>query len=257
MKIDVLLELVRDSADYRCLMASLERGSAQSLVIEGAKPYVLAALFRELKRPMLVISSQHGKVSKLAEQLMGWLGAETITHIAESGNLLCTRASSDAVTSLDHLQALSRLVQPISDATPPLILTSAAALMQKLPAVSAFRSGWMALHRGMEIAPLKLVEQLSLFGYRNDALVEIPGSYSRRGDILDVYPPTEEFPIRMEFFGNTVERMRCFDTLSQCSLKAVDKLSVGPASEMAAHFTGGIHNLHKAIAGLNLSSLNP
>ncbi|MCL1885996.1 MAG: transcription-repair coupling factor [Dehalococcoidia bacterium] len=256
MKIDALMGLLRGSEDYCRLAASLKKDSAQTLVIEEAKAYLLATLFTELSHPMVIVSPQPGKTRKLAEQLMPWLGAEVVTQIAESVNLPYTRATSDAISALEHIQALSRLAHPADNATVPLILTSTSALLQKLPSSSAFRCAWMVLRRGMELNPLKLVEQLSLLGYQNESLVEIPGSYSRRGDILDIYAPTEEFPIRMEFFGNSVESMRYFDPLSQRSLNAVDKANIGPASEMATHFTNEAHALHNTLSGLDLGNLS-
>ncbi|MCL2281049.1 MAG: hypothetical protein FWC25_00095, partial [Dehalococcoidia bacterium] len=68
MKIEVLLGIMRGNTDYCHLMASLEKGSAQALVIEDAKAYLLAALFKELKRPIMIVTSQPREARKLAEQ---------------------------------------------------------------------------------------------------------------------------------------------------------------------------------------------
>ncbi|MCL2706691.1 MAG: transcription-repair coupling factor [Dehalococcoidia bacterium] len=256
MKISVLLGLLRDCADFQKLVASLEHASAQALVIEDAKPYLLAALFSELKRPMLVVTAQPDKTRKMAEQLSVWLGGEAVTQIPGPDNLPYACIATDAVSAMERLQALSKMVYPAADSKLPLILAQVPALMQKMPSASVFRSGWITLRCGMELNPLKLAERLLSLGYRKESLTEVPGSFSRHGDILDIFLPTEELPVRMEYFGNSVERMRYFDSLSQRSLKAVEEVVLGPASETAACFSGGAGALHTILSKLDLKGLN-
>ena len=59
-------------------------------------------------------------------------------------------------------------------------------------------------------------------GYEHDAAVEVPGTYTRRGGIIDVYPPTEDRPIRLDFFGDEVESLRGFDPGTQASVKKLE-----------------------------------
>ena len=57
---------------------------------------------------------------------------------------------------------------------------------------------------------------------------------SRRGGIVDIYPPTSDLPARLEFFGNTIDSLRLFDPANQRSLKAIPSISIGPATEVLA-----------------------
>ena len=256
MKIDVLLQLARETASYQRLVASLSKESASALVIEGAKPYLLAALYTDLKRPMFVVTSQPDKSRRLAEQLSTWLGTQDVLEFPEPDSLPYTRVTPDAVTGLERLQVLSQLARPNLSAKPPFIVASAPALLQKLPSSQLFREGWTELKKGMDVDPGKLLAQLTGLGYKSESLVEVPGSFSRRGGIVDIFPPTTDMPVRLEFFGNTIESLRLFETLSQRSLKPVDAVSAGPASEMSPHFTGDKAALVKELAKLDLGRLN-
>ncbi|MCL2141083.1 MAG: transcription-repair coupling factor [Dehalococcoidia bacterium] len=251
-----LLALTRESSVFCTLVERLALGSSQVSLIEEAKPYLLASLFVELKRPLLVVTSHPSKMRKLAEQIEFWIGEEHIIQIAEPCNLPYTRTTLDALSSLDRIQALSRLIDMEENKTPAIIVASVQALLQKLPSAAAFRSGKLTLTKGMALSPIALVEKLVLLGYCSESLVEVPGCFSRRGDILDIFPPTEDAPLRLEFFGNSLERLCTFEPQSQRSVKSIEQACIWPASEMAPHFIGGMDNLQKTISALDISALN-
>ncbi len=78
-----------------------------------------------------------------------------------------------------------------------------------------------------------LLERLLALGYQPAPLVEERGTFSVRGDILDLYPPTRALPVRLEFFGDYIERMRPFDPASQRSADTeLEELVLLPAREM-------------------------
>ena len=68
-------------------------------------------------------------------------------------------------------------------------------------------------------------------GYEVEDVVEVPGQMSKRGGIIDVFPPCSQLPVRIEFFGNQIESMRCFDPESQRSTSPVSSLIVTPAKD--------------------------
>ena len=69
-------------------------------------------------------------------------------------------------------------------------------------------------------------------GYQTENLVEVPGTMSRRGGILDIYPPNSDYPVRLEFFGNTIESLRLFESSTQRSQKVISNISICPATEI-------------------------
>jgi len=66
---------------------------------------------------------------------------------------------------------------------------------------------------------MSLMKRWQTLGYTVESTVEIPGTMSKRGGIIDIFPPTGEMPARLEFFGNTVESIRLYDPADQRSVK--------------------------------------
>ena len=86
----------------------------------------------------------------------------------------------------------------------------------------------------MNIEPFRLLGELELMGYRLENIVEVPGTMSHRGGIIDVFPPTSELPVRLEFFGDTIDSLRTFDPATQRSVGKVPSVTLGPAAELLA-----------------------
>lgn len=256
MKIEKLVDLARELPAYRNLLERLGRGNAAAALAEGAKPYLLAGIYRDLKRPLVVITSQPEKSRRLGEQIAAWCDLPNILQLPEPDGLPYTRLSPDTAGELERLRVLSRLSRPSMDASPPLVITSAPALLQKLPSSQLFRDGWITLVEGMEMDPINLAARLGGLGYHTESLVEVPGSISRRGGILDAYPLTSEMPVRIEFFGNSVDSLRLFEPLSQRSMRLVDSIEIGPASEMSPYFVGDEAKRRKVLESIDVGSLN-
>ncbi|MBI5195672.1 MAG: transcription-repair coupling factor, partial [Nitrospirae bacterium] len=85
--------------------------------------------------------------------------------------------------------------------------------------------------KNTEINRDSLIERLKDSGYHPVSVVSAEGDLSVRGGIVDVFPPGEEFPVRVEFFGDSVESLRFFDTGTQRSVKEIEQISIGPSAE--------------------------
>lgn len=112
------------------------------------------------------------------------------------------------------------------------VVTTPRALAMHLPSPERFASATLELRPGAAIAPLQLTEQLIKLGYRPTTGVTEKGEFSRRGGILDVYPPQASKPCRIEWFGDEVDRIQTYDLASQRSLESLDELSLWPTREL-------------------------
>jgi transcription-repair coupling factor (superfamily II helicase) len=233
-----LLSLIEEMPAYRRLLAELEakKGSSRAAVLEAARPYVTAATYRKLNLPLLVITAQPERARELAEQLAAWLGRE-VGLLPEPELLPYQRVATDSSTELDRIEALAALTGKKTADEPPLLVASAAAFTQKVNPHDEFVSAWHTVSLGMEAAPEKLMAGWQAIGYRVESLVEVPGTISRRGGIVDIYPATAGRPVRLEFFGNTIDSLRYFDPQSQRSSGPVSSLEIGPAAEVLGPFT--------------------
>jgi transcription-repair coupling factor (superfamily II helicase) len=96
---------------------------------------------------------------------------------------------------------------------------------------SEIQSNILILKKGMEIGRERLQTWLSSNGYRRVSVVIEKGEYSQRGWLFDIYPVTEDFPVRVEFFGDDVDLIRMFEVETQRSVKEVDEIMVFAAKE--------------------------
>ncbi|MBN3906401.1 MAG: transcription-repair coupling factor [Nostoc sp. NMS1] len=111
------------------------------------------------------------------------------------------------------------------------IVATQGALQPHLPPPEAFGQFCLTLKRGMELDLNAFSEKITILGYERVPLVETEGQWSRRGDIVDVFPVSSEFPVRLEWFGDEIEQMREFDPTTQRSaLDKVEQLILTPTS---------------------------
>ena len=114
---------------------------------------------------------------------------------------------------------------------PPVVVTSIQALMQKTIDPSGLDTDTFALAVNDHIALDDLTSTLQERGYNFVLQVSAPTEAATRGGILDVWPPTEPWPVRIEFFGTVIDSIRTFDTNNQRSLERKASIALTPASE--------------------------
>ena len=106
---------------------------------------------------------------------------------------------------------------------PKLVVTSVTALLQKTFPPGEIQKRTRKLQRGDKIDPLDLIEWLEEQGYEPEAQVTQKGEIALRGGILDVWPLTSPWPVRLEFFGDELESLRHFDPLTQISREEISE----------------------------------
>ena len=113
-----------------------------------------------------------------------------------------------------------------------IVVTSVSALLQKTFAPDDLKNRARHLKRGDSLAPLDLIEFLEEQGYEPEAQVSQKGELSLRGGIVDIFPPTSPWPVRLEFFGDELESLRHFDPLTQISRGEISEITIPPAGEI-------------------------
>ncbi len=107
---------------------------------------------------------------------------------------------------------------------------NAESLLHYLPPVRLVRDAFLLLYPGEEIDPEFILDKLAAWGYSRAFTVTAQGETSLRGDILDIFPPGYQHPIRMEFFGDKLESIRTFEPLSQRSIQNLDHCLILPST---------------------------
>lgn len=236
MNLSPLLSVLRDMPAYRQLVGELStaKGEHKATILDAAKPYLIAALYEELNLPLMVVTAQPESARKLHEQLRAWCSPSAELHRLPELDFLpydSSQLSTVSYQMMERLRALATLALYEESGKPPLVVTSALAIMSKTISQREFVATCHILETGMAADPLELLRRWQSMGYEVEDVVEMPGQMSRRGGIIDVFPPCSQLPVRIEFFGNQVESMRCFDPESQRSASSVSSLIITPAKE--------------------------
>ena len=243
------------------LARRVEHGGALTCpgVCSSSQPFLAALLHTLFPQRPIVIVTDNLKAQELFQQdVETWLkqslvvggqksviakGAapSAIRHLPSSplffpaweifpheGKLPPADVISDRLGTLVALTSDFRLQTSVTT----LIVTSVTALLQKTFAPEDLNKRTRRLTRGDRGDPLDLVEWLEAQGYEPEAQVSQKGEIALRGGILDIFPPTSPWPVRLEFFGDELESLRSFDPLTQISREEITSVTLPPAGEL-------------------------
>lgn len=212
----------------------------------SARPAALAALFKTTKVPVVLLVGRVDAASAWQQALEAWLppGSEALRFL-EPTPLPYDRGPWSERARIGRLQALVQLMagqhpQVPAVETPPLIVTSARAFLQKTLPKRRFIAGTRVLRLGQIIDLEKILQTLADVGYEPVSVVEEAGQFSRRGGIIDIYPAASPYPVRIELFGDEIDTMRYFDPATQRSMDVESRDGIGhvivpPAREAMPH----------------------
>ena len=128
-------------------------------------------------------------------------------------------------------QRIETLARLCAGETPSILLTTINAMVQKLPPPDYFTDSYLVITPASAHSPASLAEFLSNHAYLRTDTVRETGEFAIRGGIVDVFPPGQSDPVRLDFFGDEIETMRVFDAATQRSTGRLDRLILRPVSE--------------------------
>jgi transcription-repair coupling factor (superfamily II helicase) len=216
-----LSRTLRSSTPYKSLLQGL--GDVVRLPVPAAA-WVGELLARDLERPLLVVVPREADALTWMEsaRLFGraegvvYFPAPSLTPYQETETSLMVRAQEsvalDCVTS-------GRAIT---------VVTTPRALFRRLPTPEAFRRAVLEVRPGEDHPIESLTRHLARYGFKRTDLVYEVGDFAVRGGIVDVFPPGEDSPVRLDLFGDTVESIRWFDPQSQRSEDTLDSIRILP-----------------------------
>lgn len=196
----------------------------------GAAAPVLASVANP-QRLEVVVTASGRDAEELARALSAFAPADSIDIFPAWETLPHERLSPRADTVANRLRVLRRLAHPDEFAPLQFLLVPIRALLQPIAqGLGDLEPVRMSVG---DFADLESVTKaLVAAAYSRVDMVESRGEFAVRGDILDVFPPTERHPLRVEFFGDEVEEIRQFSVADQRSTDNVDKLYAPPCREI-------------------------
>src|SRR3954464_12670782 len=196
------------------------------------RPYLLASLLDlDPQRPALVVVGDDRAARDLAGDLKASLAPRPWPFSpSRGGRYESSLAPPPHLVGL-RVAALDALVDP-PEGDAAVVVVSATALSEKVPD-PALRPHGFTLDKGGQIDVRQTLDRLVACGYERVDQVEERGQFAARGDIIDIYPATEERAVRVELFDIEVERLTWFSTFTQRSLEDAEHVEIEPAAELA------------------------
>jgi transcription-repair coupling factor (superfamily II helicase) len=227
MELTGITKHLEQTDPLRRLGASAE--AATIGVPDGAKAVTIAALARQFGGPIFLLTSRPARAEALVEELPVWLGESIpVLDFPERDPLPYERIAPEPEAVRDRLRALSSL----ADGGSQVVVACAAAVAQRTLSPDERRAAIHRLRPGQRLDLEEFLGRLVRAGYRMEPLVQESGEVSRRGGIIDVFPPDAEYPVRIELLGREIETLRLFDPLTQRSVRPVEDVELLPAREL-------------------------
>ncbi|GEO77982.1 transcription-repair coupling factor [Companilactobacillus mindensis DSM 14500] len=187
--------------------------------------FVLETL-KQTGKKVLIVENTNFHANKLYDDL-NLLDSDSVHLFPVEESISTELATSSPDELSQRLDTLSFLV---SD-EPGVVVTSVAGLEYELSAKELFKAAQLEIEVNEEYDLEDLNQEFVQMGYVKDKLVAKPGDFAIRGDIVDIYPLNVDNPIRIDFFGNQVEKIKYFDTETQRSMDELTKINVLPAKD--------------------------
>ena len=231
MTLTGLLDAVQTDPGLAAAVEAARAGGVATLEVvapAGVRPLLVAAVAstppRGAGRPVLVVTATGRESEDLASALRCYLSSSAVAEFPAWETLPHERLSPRSDTVGRRLAVLRRLAHPEEGIDGPIrvLVAPIRAVMQ--PLVSGLGDLTpVRLRSGDDAGLEETVEALVAAAYTRTDMVERRGEFAVRGGILDVFPPTEDHPLRVEFWGDTVEEVRWFSVADQRSLEVAEQ----------------------------------
>jgi transcription-repair coupling factor (superfamily II helicase) len=219
---------------------ALTRGQPLTLahVVDGVEGLVISDIARAVAaRPdaratsLLVVARDGPRMAALARAIGFFAPDIEVQEFPAWDCLPYDRVSPHAVTVAQRMTTLSRLARLKGRERPSVLVTTVNAALQRVPARGVIAQQALSAAPGNRLDMESVTGWLELNGFNRASTVREPGEYAVRGGILDLFPPGMDMPVRLDFFGDTLESIRTFDPETQRSQDQLHRIDLVPVAE--------------------------
>ena len=205
-------------------------------VPDGSVALVIARLAEEAgwsTRPLLLhVARDDRRLEAVAEALKFFAPGIRVVPFPAWDTVPYDRIGPNGEIVAQRITALVRLALATRK-HPTVVITTVNAVLQRVPPRDFLRKSLKTIAPGQRVDMKALLRRLDLAGFQRSGAVMEAGEFAVRGGILDLFPPGRGSPVRLDFFGDTLEHIKAFDPETQRTNKTVQKLSLMPISEAA------------------------
>ncbi|PIP41867.1 transcription-repair coupling factor [Candidatus Desantisbacteria bacterium CG_4_9_14_3_um_filter_40_11] len=230
MILSPLLPLLKNLNKYQHIGAAISSGAEIAIngLVGSSKAYLLSGLLEKLNKSVLIISPRIYEAEQLHEELKTFCpNKETVDYfpslevLAYEENPPADELIGQRFAILDRLARGEVLV----------LVTSLPAILYRITSPKDILN--IKVANGAILSMNTLLEDLVMIGYERAGMTQERGDFSQRGGIVDVFPISSEYPVRIELFGDIVESIRQFDTVTQLSIDILNEVEIFPRKSIA------------------------
>lgn len=230
-KMEGLKQLLYDQKDVQSIIKDLSDKKSAQLVtgLSGSARALFASTVESAsKRTVLVVTHNLYHAQKLYDDLESLVNKDEL-FLYPADELISSELS---VSSPELRGQRVEVLQFLLTGKPGIVVVPVAGLRRILPPKALWEKNNLTITQGEDIELDELSARLVTMGYTASQMVNTPGEFSVRGGIIDIYPITEELPVRIELFDTEVDSLRYFDVETQRSEEKIKTFEVLPATEI-------------------------
>ena len=193
--------------------------------IDAQKPHMIYAL-GQVKKNRIIVTFHEQRAKELFEEYLFF--DKTAVYYPAKDILFYQADMQGSILTAERMKALKAIYEQESVT----VITTFDALMNTQAKPKRVWDNVLTFHQGDIISLEEVASALIRMGYEKEYQVQIAGQFALRGGILDIYPLTEENPVRIELWDDEIDTIRIFDIETQKSIESIDSIVVYPACEL-------------------------
>lgn len=225
-----LQQLLTDNKDVISIIDGLSGGLKEQLLsgLSGSsRSLFLSALYKQTNKPLLVVTPNLLQAQKVYEDLTS-LEENKDVYLFPANELIAAELS---IASPELRTQRIETLNYLSEASDGIIIAPISGIKKMLPPPQLWKASQLSLEVGQDINIDETLDFFVSIGYVRSDMVATPGEFSVRGGIIDIYPLTEENPLRIELFDTEIDSIRTFAAEDQRSLEKLKKTVISPVTE--------------------------
>jgi transcription-repair coupling factor (superfamily II helicase) len=227
---NLLADILLKTDKYSYIVKKLNRGLSPINItgVSGSqKAHLIYSLMEHTKKSSIIITCDDLQAKNIYEDLNFFVGDKV--KLFPSKELLFYDVEA---LSVEMIHKRIKVMYDLIQDDKLVLVTSINTLLRKTVPKEIFCNNTLEIKVCDAFDITELIEKLVLMGYERVDMVEGKGHFSIRGGILDIFSASQEYPVRIEFFGDEVDSIRIFDILTQRSIESKEKTVIIPAKEI-------------------------
>ena len=226
MSLNSLISYISNSQIIAELIKRIKNNNKLNIIGSSryAKSIIINSIAKKEQKDVLLISPNE----EIAYKWYGYFDSindRNILYYPPSENLPYSSINKSKETEYTQLSVISKLIKNKKEDY-NIIIATERSLQPHLINKKIFKENILTLIKGTELDIKELTNKLVLLGYNKENLTSTEGSWSRRGEIIDIYPVNNELPVRIELFDNIIDKIREYDPVSQRTLDCINKVEI-------------------------------